>query len=395
MSFLQILFWICVAIVFYTYIGYGLFIWLLNKIRIRLKIYSPTSYSKDFEPDVALVVAAYNEQDYIEEKIKNSLLLDYPAEKLKIYFVTDGSSDETPAIVSRYPQVILLHSPERKGKAAAINRSIAFIKEPILIFCDANTHLNVACIREIVKEYINPKVGAVAGEKKIFEKAADGAAGAGEGLYWKYESFLKKQDSILYSVVGAAGELISVRKELYEPIEPGIIIEDFVMSLKICLRGYVVKYAPGAFATETASASIKDEQKRKIRICAGGFQAIAILKSLLNLPKYGLLSFQYISHRVLRWTLSPLALLLLLPLNLALVMLHAGFFYQIILALQLIFYVLGITGWLLATRNLKVKSLYVPYYFLFMNVSVFWGFKRYLQGKQTVLWEKAARQKIA
>lgn len=395
MIFLQLLFWACAAIVVYTYMGYGLLIWALNKIRARLKIYKPTTYNKDFEPEVALIIAAYNEQDYIEEKIKNSLSLDYPPEKLKIYFVTDGSSDNTPAIVSKYPQVVLLHSPERKGKAAAINRSIDFIKEPILIFCDANTHLNKACIKEIVKEYIDPKVGAVAGEKKIFEKTADGAAGAGEGLYWKYESFLKKQDSILYSVVGAAGELISIRKELYEPIEPGIIIEDFVMSLKVCLRGYVVKYAPGAFATETASASIKDEQKRKVRICAGGFQAILILKNLLNLPKYGLLSFQYISHRVLRWTLSPLALLLLLPLNLALVLLGGAFFYKVTFFLQLIFYILGITGWLLATKNLKLKSLYVPYYFLFMNVSVFLGFKRYLQGKQTVLWEKAVRQKIA
>ena len=391
---IKILFWLALALVLYTYIGYGILIWVVNRFKKALskKAALPAG---EFLPEVALVVAAYNEEEYIEDKIQNTLALDYPAEKLHIYFVTDGSDDSTPTIVAKYPRIKLLHQPERNGKAAAVNRTMEIVQEPYVIFCDANTLLNTACIKEIVRHYTDPKVGAVAGEKKIYQPGSGGAASAGEGLYWKYESFLKKQDSLLYSVVGAAGELFSVRTALYEPVERGAIIEDFMMSLRICMRGYVVRYAPEAFAIETASASIKDEQKRKVRICAGGFQSMVWLKGLLNIFKYKTLSFQYISHRVFRWSVCPLCLLLLLPLNAALVAAAAGPGYTVILALQALFYGVALTGWFFASRNIKVKLLYVPYYFLFMNVSVFLGLRRYLTGRQSVLWDKALRQKMA
>jgi poly-beta-1,6-N-acetyl-D-glucosamine synthase len=391
---LEILFWTCLAIVFYTYIGYGILVWAINKLggMMGKKTVLPPN---DFIPPVALVIAAFNEEDYVEDKIKNTLQLDYPKDKLHVYFITDGSNDSTPDIVARYPALTLMHQPERRGKAAAMNRAMEKVEEPYVIFCDANTMLNSACIKEIVKHYADPKVGGVAGEKKIQQPQKGEVASSGEGLYWKYESFLKKQDSKLYSVVGAAGELFSMRRDLYESIEPGLLIEDFVTSLRICMKGYVVRYAPAAFATETASASIKDEQKRKVRICAGGFQSMILLKGLFNIFRYGTLSFQYISHRVLRWSLSPLCLLFLLPVNIALVFSQAGIIYTVLLVLQAFFYIIALTGWFFANRNVKVKSLYVPYYFLFMNVSVFLGLKRYLKGQQSVLWDKAARQKIA
>lgn len=392
---IQLLFWFSLFIVFYTYIGYGILIWGINKVKDIFRKAVPANVHDKFEPEVALIVAAYNEEDYIEDKIKNTLELDYPADKLHIYFITDGSNDGTPGLVSKYSQITLFHQPERRGKAAAMNRAVQLVTEPYVVFCDANTMLNTACIREIIAPYANPRVGAVAGEKKIFQAATGKAASAGEGLYWKYESFLKKQDARLYSVVGAAGELFSVRKELYQPIETGIIIEDFVLSLRIAMKGYVVQYAPGAYAMETASASIKEEQKRKVRICAGGFQAMLMLKDLLNIFRYGTLSFQYISHRVLRWSLTPIFLFLLLPLNTILVIQRANIIYDIMLAGQLLFYILGFTGWFYANRNISVKALYVPYYFLFMNISVFAGFKRFIGGKQTVLWDKAAREKMA
>ncbi len=387
---IQLLFWIFFFVVFYTYLGYGLLIWVLNKIK---RPRHPSGFEAGFEPDVALIIAAVNEEDYIGDKIKNTLSLDDPAGKLGIYFVTDGSTDGTPDIVREYPQLHLLHEPARRGKAAAMNRAMHFIKEPFVIFCDANTVLNEACIKEMVKFYADPTVGAVAGEKKIYQPVQTKAASAGEGLYWKYESFLKKQDSDFYTVVGAAGELFSVRSNLYQPIEEGVLIEDFVLSLRIAQNGYVVKYAPGAYAVESSSASIKDEQKRKIRISAGGFQAMYMLSGLLNIFKYGKLSFQYISHRVLRWSVTPVCLLALFPLNVVLVALRSGVLYDILLLMQLGFYFSGLMGWFFAARNVKVKALYVPYYFLFMNISVLWGFKRFLKGQQSVLWEKAAREK--
>jgi cellulose synthase/poly-beta-1,6-N-acetylglucosamine synthase-like glycosyltransferase len=345
----------------------------------------------DFEPEVSLVISAYNEADFIEKKIQNSLDLDYPSEKLKLLFITDGSNDQTPDIIRKYGQIQLLHQPERRGKVAAMNRAMQFVRTPYVIFSDANTLLNKACVREIVKHYADPKVGGVAGEKKILSREKDKAAGAGEGLYWKYESFLKKLDSEFYSVVGAAGELFSVKTALFHIASENTIIEDFVQSLQICKDGFVIRYEPMAYAIETASASMREEQKRKIRISAGAFQAMVILKDLFNLFKYPVLSFQFISHRILRWTLCPVCLFILFISNGVIVYLEAGWFYLVIFLCQLIFYVLAWIGWVFASRNLRIKVFYVPYYFMFMNLSVILGFYRFLRKRQTALWEKAAR----
>jgi poly-beta-1,6-N-acetyl-D-glucosamine synthase len=389
----KILFWFSLFIIAYSYVGYGILLYVLVRIKKLLKKI-PSSFDNTYEPLVSLVVAAYNEEEFIHIKIKNTLELDYPREKLQVIFITDGSSDATPDIIRDSP-FELLHQPERRGKVAAMNRAIGYVKAPIVVFCDANTLLNKECIRELVKHYTNPRVGAVAGEKKIMAGADAQAAGAGEGLYWKYESFLKRLDSEFYSVVGAAGELFSVRTELFERAKEDTIIEDFVQSLKVCLKGYVVRYEPKAYAAESASLSIRDEQKRKVRICAGAFQAMGMLKELFNVFKYPVLSFQFISHRIFRWTLCPLCLVFLLLSNIMLVVSGAGWFYSLILGMQIVFYLLAITGWLYANRNIKLKLLYVPYYFLFMNYSVFLGFARFVKKRQTVLWEKAARHKTA
>jgi len=391
---LKVVFWTSLFIVFYSYIGYGILLWVL--VRIKKLVYRPVLQNKGqpFMPQVALVVAAYNEEEYIEDKILNSLQLDYPKELLELVFITDGSTDATPDIVRRYPLVKLLHQPERRGKAAAMNRSIAYIESPIIVFCDANTQLNRECIRELVKHYADPKVGGVAGEKMIIQAGTGSAAASGEGLYWKYESFLKKLDSDLYSAVGAAGELFSVRKELFEPAPEGTIIEDFVQSLTVCTRGYVLRYEPNAYAAEAASASIKDEMKRKVRISAGAFQAMILLRELFNVFRYPVLSFQFISHRILRWTICPVALVLVLISNMLLVLIGAEKVYTVAFILQAGFYVMAVTGWVLANREIRVKLLYIPFYFLFMNLAVFLGFRRFIQNKQTVLWEKASRQKL-
>lgn len=390
----KIVFWVSLLIILYSYIGYGILLWLIIKIKDKLKWFQPSNEKVIFTPTVALVVAAYNEEDYIKEKIENSLALQYPKDLIELVFITDGSTDRTNEIIGRYHSIKLLYQPERKGKSAAMNRSISHINASIVVFCDANTLLNQECIIEIVKHYSDPRVGGVAGEKKIIQEGINGAAAAGEGLYWKYESFLKKLDSDLYTTIGAAGELFSVRKELFEPAPEGTILEDFVQSLKICTKGYVLRYEPKAYAAEAPSASIKDEMKRKIRISAGAFQAMVMLKELFNIFRYPVLSFQFISHRVLRWTLCPLALVLLFISNFFLVFPGSSNFYALILILQCLFYVMAIAGWILARREIKLKVLYLPFYFLFMNLSVFLGLWRFLKNKQSVLWEKASRQKL-
>jgi cellulose synthase/poly-beta-1,6-N-acetylglucosamine synthase-like glycosyltransferase len=388
---LKFLFFSSFLIVFYSYVGYGILLYLIVKLRRLFSSATGQELDSDFEPEVTLVVSAYNESGFIERKITNSLELDYPAGKLRWIFITDGSEDLTPDIIRKHDDIQLLHQAERKGKVAAMNRAVKYVETPYVIFSDANTLLNKACVREIVKHYANPLVGGVAGEKKIISKEKDKAAGAGEGIYWKYESLLKKLDSEFYSVVGAAGELFSVKTSLFHEAAEDTIIEDFVQSLQICMEGYVIRYEPNAFAVETASASMQEEQKRKVRIAAGAFQAMSILKDLFNVFRYPILSFQFISHRILRWTLCPVCLIIFFISNALLVYYDSGRLYIVVLLVQAVFYALALTGWVFASRNLKMKALYIPYYFLFMNMSVFIGFYRFIRKKQTAVWEKAAR----
>lgn len=387
---LIISFWLCIALVLYTYIGYGIVIGILVKIKARFKP-APVYDAEAPSPTVAFVVAAYNEEDYIREKIANSLALEYPKDKLRIVFVTDGSSDRTPEIVKEYPDIALMHEDERRGKIHAMHRAMGHIEEEIVIFSDANTELNPDALQQIVKHYQNPKVGEVAGEKRIKVMEKDTASGAGEGIYWKYESWLKKMDSAFYTVVGAAGELFSIRTKLYVPVPPNSILDDFMLSLRVAQKGYQVKYEPQAQAWEEPSSSVKEEFKRKIRICAGGIQSILWLLPLLNIFRYGWLSFQYISHRVLRWTLTPLALVAILGINVGLA-LQGSMFYQVILVLQVGFYLIALLGWWLQKKKLKIKGLFIPYYFVVMNLSVFLGFWRFVKGQQSVMWEKAKRR---
>lgn len=380
------IFWAGLFVVAYTYIGYGILIGLLAKVAGRKPLTDPLTEL----PDTTLLIAAYDEEAFIEEKIKNTLALDYPAGKLKIFIVTDGSTDRTAEIVARYPSIQLFHEPERRGKIHAVNRVMKMVRTATVIFCDANTYLNTEAIKNIVRHYRDPQVAGVAGEKRIFKKAEDNASGAGEGLYWKYESFLKRKDSEVHSVVGAAGELFSLRTAHFEETPPDTIIEDFYISLKIASDGYRFIYEPDAYATESASASVKEEWKRKVRICAGGFQAMGRLRSLLNPFRHGILTFQYVSHRVLRWTLAPLALPLVLISNIILA-LHTGAFYTLALLAQIGFYSVAGFGYLLQDKKIAIKGFFVPYYFAVMNLSVYAGFIRYLKGSQSVIWDKSQR----
>ncbi len=391
----KLIFWLLIFIVFYAYLGYGLLLFFLIKIKRIFGKKTEPGYDEDSLPEVTFIVAAYNEQDYIEDKIRNCLAFDYPKNKISFWFVTDGSNDRTPEIVESFPraenqQIRLFHSPERKGKIAAVERVMAYVETPVTIFTDANTDVNPAAIRQIVRHFADPNVGAVAGEKRIAMNEADEATGAGEGIYWKYESTLKKWDAELNSVIGAAGELFAIRTSEYRHVPADTLIEDFVMTMGIAMRGFRLAYEPEAYAVESSSASIGEEMKRKVRIAAGGLQTAWRLRSLLNPFRYGLLSFQYISHRVLRWTLAPLALPLIFLINVSLAI-EAGPVYQVLLALQVAFYAFAYLGYLFERKQLKIKAFFIPYYFCLMNWAMYRGFFRLVAGRQSVVWEKAKR----
>lgn len=391
---IKIIFWILVFIVFYSYLGYGILLFVI--IRIKRLIGGKTKSVSEplFEPEVTLFVAAYNEKDFVKAKVQNSKELDYPKEKMQQLWITDGSTDGTPEMLAIYPEIQVYHKSERGGKIGAMNRGMQFVKTPIVIFSDGNTMLGKDSVREIVKLFQNPMTGCVSGEKRILTDEKETAAGAGEGIYWKYESLLKKWDAELFSVVGAAGELFAIRTELYQEVEPDTLLDDFIISLRIAKKGYTIQYNPNAYAIETASVNVKEELKRKIRIAAGGIQSIVRLKELLNPFRYGVLSFQYISHRVLRWSLAPVSLPFIFIINLIMAI-NKGIFslnlYSILFDLQVLFYIMALGGWYFENQKIKIKIFFIPYYFFIMNFAVYLGFIRYLKGSQSVNWERAKR----
>lgn len=394
MDCLKILFYVSILLIVYTYIGYGVVLWLMVKIKKMFFRKNTEDKTLPEYPDVTLLIAAYNEEAVVAEKMRNNRELQYDEGKLHIVWVTDGSTDRTNEMLAAYNDVKVLFSPARRGKTAALNRAIDYINTPIVVFTDANTMLNSEAIKKIAECFMrNPRVGCVAGEKRIEVKTKDNAASGGEGLYWRYESALKKMDSQLCTAVGAAGELFAIRRNLFVKMENDTLLDDFIMSMRIAQQGFKIEYCDEAYAIERGSANMAEEEKRKVRIAAGGLQSIWRLRDLFNIFKYGMMSFQYVSHRVLRWSITPVMLFLLIPINAFLLVLEPdNIVYWTVMIGQILFYILGMWGYALSKKAIKNKYLYIPYYFLFMNVNVIKGFL-YLSKRSgnSGAWEKAKR----
>lgn len=391
--------------VVYPYAGYGLIIWLLVRIRRLLKAADSRSAMNEYEPEVTLIVPAYNEMGCLAAKLENSLALTYSPHRLHLLFVTEGSTDGSTEYLLAQKERIggrlqVIGGHERLGKVEAMNRAMKHVETPVVIFTDANTRLNPQAIRRLVRHFSDPVVGAVAGEKRIVEGEAEAAAGAGEGLYWRYESFLKRLDAELHTIVGAAGELFAVRTALYQPVEPDTLLDDFMISLRIAAAGYRVAYEPDAYAMERPSFSVLEEQKRKARIAHGGFQSMSRLLPLLNPFRYGWLTFQYVSHRALRWAVTPFCLPLIWLLNLCLAAeafakpahTTADLAWLALFIAQTLFYTAAYVGYRLESRHIRWKLLFVPFYFVFMNWCVWLGLLRFLRGDTFGgKWERARR----
>lgn len=393
MNTLKVIFWICLIIVFYTYIGYGMLLYalLLLKRIFGKKAEQPVLPSDEDLPDVTLMICAYNEEEVVAEKMENIRQIDYPGNKLCVMWVTDGSDDHSNELLRAYDEVTLVYSPERRGKAAAMQHGLRENKADYVVFTDANTMLNANSIREIVRQFMKDNVSCVSGEKRVMARVNGQVAAEGEGLYWRYESTLKRWDSEFYSAMGAAGELFAVRMSHYREAPSNALLDDFMMSMLIVKDGHRIAYTSDAYAMEYGSANMHEESKRKRRIAAGGLQSIWWLRSLMNPLRYPVVSFLFVSHRVLRWSVTPFALLALIPLNAALVLKGAGTFYLVIAILQTLFYLAAFGGWVLDKAGRKNKWLYVPYYFMFMNVNVFRGISYLASHRTSGTWEKAKR----
>ncbi len=385
------LFWISIGIILYAYAGYTLILFFVVLIK-KLFIPATTEPTVD-EPDVTLFITAYNEEDNVVKKMENTLQLDYPGDKLKIVWITDGSEDNTTQLLTKYKEVTNFHENERKGKIHAMNRGMQYIKTPLVVFSDTNTSLNHEAIREIVKLFRDKKTGCVAGEKRIYMKNKDMAVSSGEGIYWQYESQIKKLESKLNSSMGAAGELFALRTSLFSPVKADTILDDFTISLNVARKGYKIKYTPLAYAEENASLNIHEEMKRKIRIASGGIQTLFRTLDVLNPFRYPLLSFQYFSHKVLRWTLVPVSFIAALITNILIVtkVPSSGHIFQYTLIIQGIFYFMVVIGWLLRNKQIRLKLVFLPYYLFIMNYSIIAGIIRFATNSHSVLWEKSDR----
>ena len=390
---LKIIFWTTMFIVFYTYLGYGILLYLIIRLKRLFKgnpVKSPLP-SDDELPTMTLMICAYNEEDVVAEKMVNTRAIDYPKDKLRIMWVTDGSNDHTNELLAAYPEVDIVFSPERRGKTAALKHGLRELQTRYVAFTDANTMINAGALREIARLFMDPTVGCVSGEKRVAARKEGEMAAEGEGLYWRYESTLKKWDSELYSAMGAAGELYAIDPTLVREVPDEALLDDFMMSMFIVDEGRRIAYTPDAYAQEYGSANIYEESKRKRRIAAGGLQSIWWLRRMLNPFRQPIVAFQYISHRVLRWSITPVALILLLLANIALVISGAGLLYQTVFILQLLFYLMAFCGWQQNRYGHKNKLLYTAYYFMFMNFNVFRGMAYLKSHSSSGAWEKAKR----
>jgi cellulose synthase/poly-beta-1,6-N-acetylglucosamine synthase-like glycosyltransferase len=384
MQLVSTFFWISIWLLLYLYIGYGILLWLITRFKKR----NQTTQSP--LPKVTLIIPCYHEATHLPQKINNCRDLNYPANKLKILFVVDGNTDDSAQIITQFKDLQLLHSANRQGKMAAINKAMPLVTTPIVIFSDANTLLNPNAIQEIVKHYAYPNIGGVAGEKKV--NRTNTPIGQGEGLYWRYESMLKQLDSDFNTVIGAAGELFSMRTNLFQPQKSDTILDDFMLWAAICNQGYKVCYEPNAYATEQPSADTKEELKRRVRIAAGAFQSMGRLGNLFNLFKHPLLTFQYISRRILRWVCSPFALIVCFFTNIILAFATTDTLYSSLFLMQLVFYSLAFVGAIRSFSNKKSALLFfVPFYFVFMNMALLMGLQRFVTGNYSVYWTKSKR----
>lgn len=371
---------LCIVLAFYHYLGYPLVVILISKF------FENGFYIANREPTIAFVIAAYNEERIIRDKLINSLGLDYPRDKLEIIVVADGSTDTTPDIAAEFTDhgISCLFEPERRGKSHALNRAVAASRSEIVVLSDANNLFSSDALRYLVRALSRPLVGGVSGAKRIIENQ-DRAASVGDSLYWRYESRIKLAESKLRGTVAADGEIFAMRRELYRPIPPEVINDDAFLTLAVVLQGYEIGYEPAATSTEEASVSIAEDFRVKVRMVAGGYQFLAMYWR--DLMGTGWFAFKFASHKILRW-LMPLFLIALLSISM---LQFDEWPYTLLLVAQILFYGVASVGALVPSVHQASRLVYIPFYFTTMNLAAFVGLARFLRGRQSVLWSKAAR----
>ena len=377
-------FWLCLAGVGYAYVGYPLMVYCLARCFGRRR--RADSASDDELPRLSLLIAAHNEEAVIDERLRNALAMDYPADKLEIVVACDGCHDATAAVVARYADrgVRLLDYPERRGKATALNDTFPVLQGDIVMLSDANTNTDATAARRLVRWFRDPAIGGVCGRLVLINP---GTGRNVDSLYWKYETFLKRCEGRLGALLGANGAIYAIRREQFQPIPANTILDDLVIPLQARLRtGCAIVYDPEAIAYEETPAEVRDEFRRRSRIGAGGFQSIGMLGKLLD-PRRGWIAFTFLSHKLLRW-LCPFLLVGLLLSNL---LLSRDSFYAAFLLGQFTFYGLALALNWVPGQLRAVKALRLTTMFTSMNAALLMGFWLWASGSQKATWQRTAR----
>ncbi|HYR19221.1 MAG TPA: glycosyltransferase family 2 protein, partial [Myxococcales bacterium] len=336
-------------------------------------------------PSVSVLIAAYNEQGCIGRRIENLLAQDYPADKLEILVGSDGSTDETDAIVQHYAaRGVKLSRAERCGKAGVLSRLVALAKGDVLVMTDANTEFERDAIRHLIQPLRDDDVGLVCGRLRLHSPAG---APLAEGAYWKLESLLKLYESRRGCVMGANGGIYAVRKHLFPPLPEGTVVDDFVAALRVLASGSKVRYEPEAVGHEETAPDHSGEYRRRVRIAAGGFRALSLHRELLS-PRHGFTAFALWSHKVLRWFV-PHAMVVALISNIFLV--RAGTFYSLALLAQGGAYALAALSLLgMTPRHVRAVA-DAAAHFVEMNAALLVGFVKYSRGAQGQTWVRTER----
>lgn len=372
-------FWLAVGLVAYTYAGYSLAILVLSRF-----VSSPIR-REPIEPRVTFLITAYNEEKNIGAKLEQTLSLDYPPEKLELMVASDGSTDRTDEIVRGFAHrgVRLVRVEGRVGKTETQNQAVKQATGDIIIFSDATTRYEHAAIRCLVRNYADPKVGAVSGRYEYFNPTG-ASIGVGSILFWKYENLIKRLQTDINTITGCCGCIYSVRRSAYVPL-PADIISDLVEPLKVVEQGYRIVFEPDAIAFEETTEQTEEEFKMRVRVVTRGMRGLLYMKKLFNPLRYGFVSFQLFSHKVLRWFV-PVFLLIAFIANLFLAG-RGHRFYDVTLALQLAFYLLAAVGFVVEKRNILAKPLTVPLYFMTVNIAAVVAMYRIWKGYKAVTWE--------
>jgi cellulose synthase/poly-beta-1,6-N-acetylglucosamine synthase-like glycosyltransferase len=374
----EAIFWTAVGAIVYAYGGYSLVTMLL-----ALVVRNPVRRA-DITPSVTLLITAYNEELDIARKLEGSLALDYPRELLEIIVASDGSTDRTDEIVRGFESrgVKLVRVEGRLGKTGTQNEAVKQARGEIIVFSDATTTYDPQALRKLVRNYADPRIGAVSGRYE-YRNPSGAPIGLGTVLFWKYENAIKSMQTRIWTITGCCGCIYSVRRSAYVPL-PRDIISDLCQPLKILESGYRIAFEREAVAFEDALEESKGEFSMRVRVISRGMHGLIFMRKLLNPLRRPFVAFQLISHKWMRWLVPVFAAVALLA-NAAL--LGESVFYNVTFALQLAFYAIALLAFLLEGRVRFPKLLGVPLYFVTVNLASISAMRRVFKGIRATTWE--------